>query len=99
VVLLAVARLTEEAYGVAIRREIEERSRREVAIGSVYAALDRLERKGLVLSRIGDPTPERGGRAKRFFELSPAGTAALLDAREILHRFWEGLGLDSEAPV
>ena len=98
VTLLAIARLEAEAYGVAIRQEIEERSGRRVAIGSVYAALDRMERKGLVLSNVGEPTPERGGRAKRFFQLSPTGVKALADARQILARFWEDLELDWEAP-
>jgi len=61
VALLAVARLGEEAYGVAIRQEIENRSNRSVAIGSVYSALDRLESKGFLRSSVGEPTPERGG--------------------------------------
>lgn len=97
VTLLAVARLKEEAYGVTIRKEIEDRSSRKVAIGSVYAALERMERKGMILSTVGEPTPERGGRAKRYFELSPAGLKALLDARATLNRLWEDLEFDSEA--
>ena len=99
VTLLAVARLKEDAYGVAIRQEIEERSDRPVAIGSVYAALDRMERKGLIRSKVGEPTPERGGRAKRFYELSPPGLRALVNARETLDRFWEDLELDPEVPA
>jgi len=99
VTLLAVARLQEDAYGVSIRQEIEERSSRHVAIGSVYAALDRMERKGLLRSKVGEPTPERGGRAKRFYELSPPGLKALVDARETLDRFWENLELDPEVPA
>jgi len=99
VTLLAVARLQEDAYGVAIRQEIEERSDRPVAIGSVYAALDRMERKGLIRSKVGEPTPERGGRAKRFYKLSPPGLKALVDARETLDRFWENLELDPEVPA
>lgn len=99
VTLLAVARLQEDAYGVAIRQEIEERSDRPVAIGSVYAALDRMERKGLIRSKVGEPTPERGGRAKRFYELSPPGLKALVDARETLDRFWKNLELDPELPA
>jgi DNA-binding PadR family transcriptional regulator len=95
ITLLAVARLGEDAYGVAIRQEIEERSGRPVAIGSVYAALDRMERKGLIRSAVGEPTPERGGRAKRFYDLSPVGRKALADARRTLDRFWEDLELDS----
>ncbi len=96
ITLLAVARLKEEAYGVAIRSEIEARSMRPVSIGSVYAALDRMERKGLIHSNVGSPTPERGGRAKRFYELRPPGVEALLDARDTLARFWENLEPDPE---
>ncbi len=99
ITLLAVARLREAAYGVAIRQEIEERSDRPVAIGSVYAALDRMERKGFISSNVGEPTPERGGRAKRFYEVSPPGLKALVDARTTLDRFWENLELDPESPA
>jgi DNA-binding PadR family transcriptional regulator len=96
VTLLAVARLREDAYGVAIRQEIEKQAHRSVAIGSVYATLDRMERRGFISSTMGKPTPERGGRAKRFYRLSPAGLKALRDARATLDRFWENLELDSE---
>jgi DNA-binding PadR family transcriptional regulator len=96
ITLLAVARLKEDAYGVAIRNEIEKRSARHVSIGSVYAALDRMERKGLIHSNVGNPTPERGGRAKRFYGLRTPGMAALVNARETLDRFWENLELDAE---
>jgi len=99
ITLLAVARLRDDAYGVSIRREIEGRSNRPVAIGSVYAALDRMERKGFVRSSVGQPTPERGGRAKRFYELSPTGLRALVDARATLDRFWDDLELDPETPA
>jgi PadR family transcriptional regulator, regulatory protein PadR len=74
-VLLALIRLGDEAYGVPISHEIEARSGREVALGSVYAALERLAEKGLVTSRLGDPTAERGGRAKRFLPRNSTGTA------------------------
>ena len=69
-VLLALMRLGDDAYGVPISLEIEQRTGREVALGSVYAALDRMEEKGLVASRVGDPTAERGGRAKRYFRVT-----------------------------
>lgn len=95
-VLLAVARLEEGAYGMSILEEIGERTGAEVAVASVYAALDRLERRGLVVSRVGDPTPERGGRAKRFFRLEPAGAAELVRARTALNALWDGLGLDPD---
>ena len=96
ITLLAVARLKEEAYGVAIRSEIEARSMRPASIGSVYAALDRMERKGLIHSSVGSPTPERGGRAKRFYELRPPGLEALVSARDTLASLWENLELDPE---
>jgi DNA-binding PadR family transcriptional regulator len=95
-VLLAVARLGADAYGVAILDEIRRRVGTEAAVGSVYAALDRLERQGLVASSIGDPTPERGGRAKRFFRLEPAGARALNRARGALDAMWDGLELDPD---
>ena len=96
ITLLTVARLGDDAYGVAIRKEIEGRSDRPVAIGSIYAALDRMERKGFIRSDVGQPTPERGGRAKRFYQVSPPGLEALVDARNTLARFWENLELDPE---
>jgi PadR family transcriptional regulator, regulatory protein PadR len=77
ITLLALLRLEPDAYGAAIRREIETRAGRAVLLGAVYTTLDRMERKGLVSSWIGDPTPERGGRRKKFYRLEPAGAAAL----------------------
>ena len=90
-VLLAVIRIGEDAYGVPITRELEAASGREVGIGSVYAALERLEEKSLVSSRTGDPTPERGGRAKQYFEVTSAGHGAVRDARRTLTRLWSRL--------
>ena len=95
-VLLAVARLGADAYGIAILEEIQRRAGTEAAVASVYAALDRLERRSLVASSIGDPTPERGGRAKRFFALTPAGADALQRARGALDAMWDGLELDGD---
>jgi PadR family transcriptional regulator len=95
-VLLAIVRLDDEAYGSTIRREIEERTKRTVAIGALYTALDRLERKGYVASRMSDPTPQRGGRAKRYFTLRPAGMTALERSREALTRMWAGVTLRTE---
>ena len=80
IVLLAILRLDDRAYGVTIRAEIAERTDREPAPGALYTTLDRLEEKGLVTSRFGDPTPQRGGRAKRFFKVTGAGVAALARA-------------------
>jgi PadR family transcriptional regulator, regulatory protein PadR len=76
-VLLAISSLNENAYGVTIRRLLEEVTERTVSIGSVYVALDRLEKKGLVTAWTGEPTSERGGRAKRFFQLNGAGRDVL----------------------
>jgi PadR family transcriptional regulator len=79
-VLLGVLRLGNEAYGASIRQEIAARSNRDVSINAVYTTLDRLERKGFLRSWIGAPTPQRGGRRRKFYELCPAGTAALRQA-------------------
>lgn len=94
-VLLAVARLGEDGYGMSVRQEIEKRSGRDVSIGAVYATLDRLEKKSLVETREGSPSPMRGGKSKRHFSLSPTGVTALRDARALLDRMWDGLILDS----
>jgi len=96
-VLLAVARLSGAAYGIAIVEEIHRRTGSEVAVGSVYAALDRLQRQGLAVSLVGEPTAERGGRAKRYFRLEPAGARALSRSRSALDAMWDGVELDSDA--
>lgn len=93
IVLLAVLRLDEQAYGVTIRREIEARTKREVSIGAIYATLDRLEGKGHVRSRVGDPTPERGGRSKRFFRITAQGISAVNRTHRALRSLTEGLDL------
>lgn len=90
-VLLAVVRIGEDAYGVPISKELLNLAGRDVALGSIYAALDRLEDKGLVTSSLGDPTPERGGRAKRYFRATPAGLRALKAARTALTNLWTGI--------
>lgn len=92
-VLLALARLGTEAYGVTVRREIEERSGASVSVAAVYAALDRLERRDLTRSRMSDPVPERGGRARKHFELTPAGARALEAERRVMDRMWDGVDL------
>ena len=91
VVLLAIAHLGSDAYGTTIRREIEARTGREIAVGALYTALERLERKNFVSTVMSDPTPQRGGRARRHFEVGPAGAAALARSRELLARMWDGL--------
>lgn len=90
-VLLALVHLADNAYGMTIRREIEKRTQRSISIGAVYATLERLERKGYVRSWVADPTAARGGRAKRFFKLQPAGITALQRSREMLASMWEGI--------
>jgi DNA-binding PadR family transcriptional regulator len=92
-VMLALMRLSgsDEAYGLPILKEIESCIGREVALGSVYAALARLENKGLVTSRLGDPTPERGGKAKRFFSVTPSGLREVRGVRRALVSLWQGL--------
>jgi len=87
-ILLAILRVGEEAYGVQIARAIESTGGRRVLLGAAYAALDRLERNGLVSSTIGAPTPERGGRAKRFFRVTARGVRAVKDTRQALVALW-----------
>jgi DNA-binding PadR family transcriptional regulator len=82
--LLAVVRLGEDAYGMTIRRELARHTGREISVGSIYTALTRLEAKGLVQSKLGEPTPERGGKAKRFYRVLPAGKKAIARAQAIL---------------
>jgi len=90
-VLLAIARLRGEAYGIPIVREIERRTGRRVARAAVYIALRRLEEKGFVSSWMGDPVPERGGKARRYAKLEPEGARALREARHAAERMWHGL--------
>ena len=90
-ILLSILRLGDKAYGVPIAREIETTGGRAVVVATVYAALDRLEQNGLVSSAIGDPTPARGGRAKRFFRVTPAGVKAVKQTRRALTRLWDGV--------
>ena len=88
-ILLAILRVGDNAYGVPIAQEIETIGRRRVALGAVYTALDRLERNGMVSSTIGEPTPERGGRAKRFFLVSSAGLRAAKETQRALMALWK----------
>src|SRR5947207_14338133 len=90
VVMLALMRLGKETYGVPIAREIEEATGREVAIGSVYATLARLEAKGIVTSGLSEPTPERGGRAKRYFAVTGKGHRDVARIQGTLHTPSEG---------
>ena len=94
-ILLALLALGENAYGVTIRQAVERAAKRETSIGAVYATLERLEDKGYVSSRQGEATPERGGRAKRYFKIEGSGQAALDEAEAVRRRLAQGFGLGS----
>jgi PadR family transcriptional regulator, regulatory protein PadR len=93
IVLLAILRLGDNAYGVTIGAEITACTRREPTPGALYTTLDRLEDKGLVTSRLGDPTPQRGGRAKRYFALNSKGVVAITRAQQSYRRLLKGCEL------
>lgn len=93
VAMLALIRLKNNAYGVPIRQEISERIGRDVSIGAIYTTLDRLEKKGFVSSYLGEPTPERGGRAKRYFKVEAPGIKALNESREVMNLMWADVAL------
>ena len=92
-VLLAILRLDNRAYGMEIREEIEKQTGKDVSYGAVYTTLDRLGGKGWVAHDLGDPTPERGGRARKYFRVEPAGCAALRATRQTLEVMWEGVSI------
>lgn len=91
-VLLAVARLADEAYGLAIRRDVSARLNHDYSVGAIYTTLERLEQKGLVSSHTTDPTPKRGGRARRQFTITGAGGRSLQQAQRIAASAWAGIG-------
>ncbi len=91
IVILAVALLLDDAYGVSILEEIQRRTHRSVSVGAVHSALERLEEKGFVASHMGQATAERGGRRKRLFNVTIAGQKAIREAREIRNSFWEAI--------
>ncbi len=93
VVLLGLARLDDEAYGMTIQQEIHGVTGRDPSIPSVYVTLNRLEKKGYVTSRTGDSSAERGGRAKKYYRLTESGTEALQLSQSILSRLWDGVPL------
>ena len=93
-VLLTIASLRDDAYGVSIKEDIEERAKRAISIGSLHSTLTRLEEKGFVSSRLGEPTSERGGRRKRFFELTHAGEAALIKIKSLRDELWSSTNLN-----
>lgn len=93
VVLLALLRLGEQAYGASIRQLLHEQIKRDVALGALYSTLERMEKKGLVTSELGESTAQRGGRAKRFFEITSKGNEALIKTREAMDSMWQGISL------
>lgn len=96
IVLMAVLRLGDNAYGVKIRQEVEQIAERSTSIGAIYTTLERLEQKGFVSSWQGEATPERGGRAKRYYKVQIAGKAALSDKQRVRNKMLEGLELTWE---
>ncbi|HET9834123.1 MAG TPA: PadR family transcriptional regulator [Vicinamibacterales bacterium] len=90
-ILLALMRLGDDAYGVPIAREIEATVGRPVALASVYATLERLVERGLVESELGEPTAERGGRAKKYFRITGKGLREVRSAKQSLVKLWKGL--------
>jgi PadR family transcriptional regulator PadR len=90
-ILLAIMRVGDDAYGVTVAREIEQTAGRTVQLPAVYVALDRLEKQGLVRSWVGDATPQRGGRAKKHFALTRAGLGSVQDTRDALTALWSQL--------
>lgn len=97
-VMLAVMRLDEDAYGTSIREELKTRAEREVSPGAIFTTLERLESRGLVTSRYGEPTPERGGRRKRFYKISAEGRKALARSLRAVRRLMQGLEPRLERP-
>jgi PadR family transcriptional regulator, regulatory protein PadR len=91
ILLLTILRLGDDAYGVPLARELSTLRGRDVSVGSVYAALDRLELKGLIASSLGKSSPERGGRAKRYFRVSADGIRAVQETRRVLTGLWKAL--------
>ena len=90
-ILLAILRIGDEAYGVPIAKELEQTAKRTVLLGAIYTCLDRLEENGLVTSSFGDPTPERGGRAKRFFTVTGKGLKAVKETQRAFTALWSGI--------
>ncbi len=95
-ILLSILKLSDNAYGSAIRRLLAEAVKRDVTIGALYTTLERLEKKGLLTSKMGEVTPERGGRAKKYFKLTAQGQKALKRSKEALTNMWQGLSLSMQ---
>jgi DNA-binding PadR family transcriptional regulator len=96
--LLAVWQLGQDAYGVTVRDELEQRTGRAPTLGAIYTTMVRLEKKGWLTSSLSDPTPVRGGKAKRYFTITDDGIEGLRQARQAFDRLWDGLPAESESP-
>jgi PadR family transcriptional regulator PadR len=92
-VLLALLRLETNAYGAAIRQLLQAEIDRDVALGALYSTLERMEKKGLVVSKLGESTAQRGGRPKRFFSVTAEGKAALKHVKQAMDSMWQGIAL------
>lgn len=90
--LLAVARLADDAYGLAVRQDLSDRAGRDYSVGAIYTTLQRLETKGLLTSRASEPLPVRGGRSRRLFSVTGAGARAIRDAQQQAVAMWAGIG-------
>ena len=90
-ILLAVHRLGNNAYGITIRAQIEDLLAHEVSVGAIYVPLDRLVQKGYLMTHQGDPTPARGGRSKRFYQLTAEGRTALSEVKTMQDMMWQGI--------
>ena len=99
IVLLAILQLDSDAYGAVIRQLLHEQINRNVAIGALYSTLERLEKKAMVSSKLGESTPERGGRAKRYFEVTAKGQQALSRSRDAFNTMWQGVNIVSSAKL
>ncbi len=90
--MLAVARLASNAYGLAVRKDLAERTGRDLSVGALYTTLGRLEKKGFLISRTSEPTPVRGGRSRRMYQVTSAGAQAIREAEQHSVSIWAGLG-------
>ena len=97
IILLAVYELDDDAYGVTIRKHIEQKIDKKFSVGAIYVPLERLTKRGLLTSYVGGSTPERGGRRKRFYKITPKGISALKKIKKLHNELWAGLG-DLERP-
>ena len=93
IILLAIYRLGDNAYGVTIREEVEALVGKSYSVGAIYVPLERMTKRGLLVTRTGTPTAARGGRAKRFYEITPAGKEALLATKRLHDQLWTGIAL------